>query len=223
MWLINMPTINDQTIIQVITFFIPFLFSLCFHEYAHGWMAKKMGDNTAEIMGRLTMNPMAHIDWLGTVILPIAAIIMPGMLLFGWAKPVPVNSRNFDKPRQQMFWVALAGPLSNVLLFVCGLLTWLILRKQNMFEVTQPMMEMMRVFLSLNLFLAFFNLLPVHPLDGGKVLARFLPLKWDLWLEDKQDVTQILLMLLVIFGVLQVLAIPVYWVLQISLGLVESI
>jgi len=219
-----MPVINDQTIVNVITFFIPFLFSLCFHEYAHGWMAKQFGDNTASVMGRLTLNPMAHIDWLGTVIIPIAAILLPGVIpLFGWAKPVPVNSRNFDKPKQQMFWVALAGPLSNILLFVCGLVFYYFLRKQHSFTPTPQFQSVLYTFLSLNLFLAFFNLLPIHPLDGGKVISRFLPPRWDMWLEERQDFAQILLMLLVITPVLQFLALPVIWILQQSIYFVERL
>ena len=106
--------------VKVGLFFIPFLFALCFHEFAHGFVAKLRGDNTAEIMGRLTMNPLAHVDWVGTVGLPIVSIIT-GLPLFGWAKPVPVNPRNLKDPKNDMFWVALAGPLSNILLFLVGL------------------------------------------------------------------------------------------------------
>jgi len=215
--------ITEQQIINVITFMVPFLFALCFHEFAHGWTAKKFGDNTADVMGRLTLNPMAHIDWVGTIALPIFAILFPPMPLFGWAKPVPVNSRNLDKPRQQMFWIALAGPMSNLLLFVAGLVFYLFLRKQNFFVPSDQMGRIVGMFLQLNLFLAFFNLLPLHPLDGGKVIARFLPPQWDMWLEERGHVTSMILMLLVIFGVLQVLAYPVHWVMALSVGFIESL
>ncbi len=214
---------TPDKIIDVITFYIPFLFALCFHEYAHGWTAKKFGDNTADIMGRLTLNPMAHIDWVGTVVLPIMAILVPGVPLFGWAKPVPVNSRNLEKPRNGMFWIALAGPLSNVLLFIAGLLFLVVLVNQSQFVPSMQMNKMIYTFLALNLYLAFFNLLPIHPLDGGKVFARFLPLKWDLWLEKQQDTMQWILLLLVIFGGLRILALPVDWVLDNSIALVESL
>ena len=217
-----MPVIDEQLIIKVIAFFIPFLFSLCFHEYAHGWMAKRFGDNTAEVMGRLTLNPMAHVDWLGTVMLPIASIVT-GLPLFGWAKPVPVNARNFDKPRQQMFWVALAGPLSNILLFILGLVAVYIIDRQSYFQPTALMKDMILTFLGLNLFLAFFNLLPIHPLDGGKVIARFLPPRLELWLEERQEFAQIILLLLVIFGILKILSYPVLWVLCSSLNFVGSL
>ncbi len=214
---------TPDKIIDVITFYIPFLFALCFHEYAHGWTAQKLGDNTAQVMGRLTLNPMAHIDWVGTVVLPIMAILMPGIPLFGWAKPVPVNSRNLENPRTGMFWVALAGPLSNILLFLVGLGFLAFILKQNGFEPSLQMQKMVFTFLALNLYLAFFNLLPIHPLDGGKVLARFLPLKWDLWLESKQDVLSMILLLLVILGGLRILALPVDWILREAVGLVERL
>lgn len=215
--------LTPDKLIDVITFYIPFLFALCFHEYAHGWTAKKFGDNTADIMGRLTLNPLAHIDWVGTVVLPIMAILVPGVPLFGWAKPVPVNSRNLEKPRNGMFWIALAGPLSNILLFVAGLLFLLALVNQTQFVPSMQMNKMIYTFLALNLYLAFFNLLPIHPLDGGKVFARFLPLKWDLWLEKQQDTMQWILLLLVIFGGLRILALPVDWVLDNSIALVEHL
>ncbi len=213
----------ESKIIDVITFFIPFLFALCFHEFAHGWTAKRFGDNTAETMGRLTLNPLAHIDWVGTVILPIFAILTPGMPLFGWAKPVPVNSRNLDKPRQQMFWIALAGPASNVLLFLVGLFFYYVAIKGFFFVPTEQLIHMILMFLSLNLFLAVFNLLPIHPLDGGKVISRFLPIKWDMWLEEKQHVLSMVLLLLVIFGVLKVLAYPVHWIIIVSTNFVGTL
>lgn len=216
------PEITPELLIKVLTFFLPFLFSLCFHEFAHAWMARKFGDNTAYVMGRYTLNPMAHIDWLGTVILPILSIITR-IPLFGWAKPVPVNPRNLARPRQMMFWIALAGPLSNVLLFVLGLGFYAILRLQKGFVPSQGMEEMLGMFLLLNLYLALFNLLPFHPLDGGKVLARFLPLKWDMWLEERQYATQMVLMLLVIFGGFRILALPALFILHHSTSFIEAI
>src|SRR3989344_1655396 len=101
-------------------FFVPFLFALCFHEFAHGMVAKWKGDNTAQLAGRLTMNPLAHADPLGTWILPIAAIVLSSPFFFGWARPVPVNERNLRRPKQEMFWVAIAGPLSNLFLAAVG-------------------------------------------------------------------------------------------------------
>src|SRR3954469_19503462 len=100
---------------KIALYFIPFLLALCAHEYAHGWVANKLGDPTARLMGRLTLNPLAHADIIGTFMLPILAIITGGPF-FGWAKPVPVNDRNLKNRRLGMFWVALAGPASNMIL-----------------------------------------------------------------------------------------------------------
>lgn len=217
-----MPAFTPDLIIEVITFFLPFLFSLCFHEFAHARTAKYFGDNTAEVMGRMSLNPLVHIDWLGTVILPIMSIITK-IPLFGWAKPVPVNSRNLSHPRQQMFWIALAGPLSNVFLFLCGLVFYFLLRQQGFFTPSEQFLTMIYMFLLLNMYLAVFNLIPMHPLDGGKVLSRFLPLKWDMWLEQQQNVLQMGLMLLVIFGGLRILALPVRFIVDNSIRLIEAL
>ena len=190
--------------------FIPFLFALCFHEYAHGWVAKLRGDNTAEMMGRLTMNPLVHMDLIGTFILPILAIIMPGMLFFGWAKPVPVNARNLKNPTVDMFWIALAGPLSNVFLaLVATFGIWSLKHFFTGFAYFQATAQLLAMFMGVNLFLAFFNLIPLHPLDGGKVLARFLPKQLNYKLEQNEHITSMILLALFMFGAIRFLAIPV--------------
>lgn len=189
--------------------FVPFLFALCFHEYAHGWMARRKGDNTAELMGRLTLNPLAHMDWLGTLVLPILAITT-GFPFFGWAKPVPVNARNLARPKQDMFWIAFAGPLSNVLLAVvgCGVLAVVVAYMPRQ-GVGESLNEMLQYFIVINLFLAVFNMIPLHPLDGGKVLARFIPESWNRWLEDTQMYSMYILMAAFILGAFKYLALPV--------------
>ena len=207
--------------VRVGLFFVPFLFALCFHEFAHGFVAKLRGDNTAELMGRLTMNPLAHVDWIGTVGLPIISIIT-GMPLFGWAKPVPVNSRNLKDPKNDMFWVALAGPLSNILLFILGLVATFVLFNIGGMPLSSPLFEMLKMFLYINLLLAFFNMLPFHPLDGGKVLQRFIPYSWNRWLEDHQSHLNMALLLLIISGGFRVLAQPIFYIMQSSLTLVLS-
>ncbi|MDZ4660460.1 MAG: site-2 protease family protein [Pseudomonadota bacterium] len=201
--------------------YIPFLFALCFHEFAHAWMAKRKGDNTAELMGRLTMNPLAHMDILGTLILPILGIIYPSGIFFGWAKPVPVNERNFDKPREDMFWVALAGPLANMLLALIGTIALVGYVYLTQVQTLTAPVEMLRSFILTNLFLAFFNMLPIHPLDGGKVLARFLPNSLNHKLEESQHVSSMILIALMVTGALRFVAYPVFWTYSLMVGVFE--
>jgi Zn-dependent protease len=168
-------------------FYLPFLFSLCVHEVAHGLMAKWKGDDTASLMGRLTLNPMAHIDWLGTVALPFLALLSPVGFFFGWAKPVPVNPRNLQNPRKDMFWIALAGPLSNVILALLGAIVFIgVVWGFSSSPKYGALRELFAVFIGLNLILALFNMIPFHPLDGGKVLARFLPAQANQFLDQME-------------------------------------
>jgi len=204
-------------------YFVPFLFALCFHEYAHGWVARRKGDRTAELMGRLTMNPVSHIDMLGTVLLPLTAIFT-GLPFFGWAKPVPVNPRNLARPKQDMFWIAFAGPLSNVLLaLIATLVLGVVLANLPIFGGSKSLLAGIQVFIMINLYLAFFNMLPLHPLDGGKVLARFLPDELNRKLEDAQMYTIYILLALILLGGLQYLAMPVQIMLRYLIGVAEQI
>ena len=195
--------------------FFAFIFSLCFHEMAHGWMAKRRGDNTAELMGRLTMNPFAHADILGTFILP-AIGMLSNLPVFGWAKPVPVNERNLKRPAADMFWIAAAGPLSNVILAVLCIAALMLVSGRSLeaglgalFLQTQSGLEMvLRFMILINLILAFFNLIPVHPLDGGKIIARFLSPRANSFLDDNQGVIGTLLMLLALSGLLGIVILP---------------
>lgn len=198
-------------------YFVPFLFALCFHEYAHGWVAKRLGDNTAESLGRLTLNPMSHADILGTYILPILAILF-ATPFFGWAKPVPVDARNLKSPTKDMFWIALAGPLSNFFLATVGSLALAFLLAGFGGGAGSALVEMIRVFILINLFLAFFNLIPLHPLDGGKVFARFLPYEWNRWLEMNQSTLSMILIAAFLLGGFRFLAYPVYIVAQVLIS-----
>ncbi|MFZ3229225.1 MAG: site-2 protease family protein [Pseudobdellovibrio sp.] len=194
-------------------FFIPFLFALCFHEYAHGQVAHWLGDDTAEKLGRLTLNPMAHADLIGTFVLPISAIVFGIPLFFGWAKPVPVNTRNLKNVRTDMFWIAIAGPASNILLALISTLVMGVGIHFNLFgELSKPILTLLQMFVLTNLFLAIFNILPLHPLDGGKVLARFLPASVNYKLEQNQQITGFILLGLMISGALSVLRIPVFYI-----------
>ncbi|MFN8846916.1 MAG: site-2 protease family protein [Bdellovibrionales bacterium] len=192
--------------------FLPFLFALSVHEFAHGWVAKLKGDRTAEQLGRLTINPMAHADPIGTFALPIMSIVFGSPIFFGWAKPVPVDPRYLSKPRSDMFWIALAGPLSNVIMAVlaAGVMGLLVLQFGNLVALP-AVVKFMNAFILINLFLAVFNMIPVHPLDGGKVLARFLPHQWNDWLERNEMTTSLVLFALILTGALAILRFPVMW------------
>ena len=188
---------------KVIGVYVPFLFALCFHEYAHGWVAKKKGDNTAEMMGRLTMNPVAHADIVGTVFLPIMGL-MSGWAMFGWAKPVPVNPTNLKNPKDDMFWIALAGPASNLLLAILGSIALVTMDKMTFspeaMATAKTVADGLFIFIFINILLCFFNLIPLHPLDGGKILARFLPHEANRWLEDNSMTLNIILIGAFILG-----------------------
>lgn len=152
---------------------LPALFiALVVHEYAHGFIAHKLGDNTAKFMGRLTFNPLAHIDLFGTIILPLMLIITGSPIVFGYAKPVPVNFHNLRNPKTGMIWVGLAGPLAN---FITAALTFLILLSG--FVSHQGFNSFLITLLFINLVLGIFNLIPIPPLDGSRILMGLLPRK----------------------------------------------
>ena len=156
----------------LIRFFIQFpilLFSITVHEFAHGYVAYKKGDDTAKIYGRLTLNPLAHIDPIGTLLLPIIAMLS-GAPLFGWAKPVPVNPLRLT--RKDMLFVGLAGPLANILLAVaCSFIVWFF----RSFHIDGIFRLMFTYGVIINIVLAIFNLIPVPPLDGSRIIAGLLP------------------------------------------------
>ncbi len=154
----------------ILLIFPPILAALTVHEFAHGWTAWKFGDPTAKDQGRLTLNPLAHLDPVGTLLLLLVH--------FGWAKPVPVDPRYFSNPRRDMLWVALAGPAANVVLaFVTGIVLQFLLRTGLLPSVGY--LYVILVFtVFINLMLAIFNLLPIPPLDGSRIVAGLLPYKY---------------------------------------------
>lgn len=213
-----MDILSSDQVRQLLLFIPPFILSLSFHEYAHAWVADKYGDSTARYLGRLTMDPMAHISWMGTVIIPAFAVLT-GAPLFGWANPVPVDARNFRKPRAHMAVVAAAGPISNFLVAtVCTALLAVLIHKAGVSVTSRrfiggligPAIEMLVMAVQLNLFLAFFNLIPIPPLDGSRVVQGFMghrmAEKFDTWSQYGSW------MLLILFftGGLRVISYPVY-------------
>lgn len=152
-------------LISLVIFFL----ALTVHEFAHGWVALKRGDSTAAHLGRLTLNPLAHIDPVGTVILPILLVMTRAPFIIGWAKPVPINYLNLKNPKSDMMLVGLAGPLANIIFaFILGLIA-------QALEPNATLYSLLKMGILINLFLAIFNLIPVPPLDGSRILMGLLP------------------------------------------------
>ncbi len=164
----------DQLIQTITIAAIPILFAITLHEAAHGYVARYFGDNTAYLQGRISLNPLRHIDPVGTVLLPLMTLMLGG-ILFGWAKPVPVNFSALRNPKKDMLWVALAGPASNMVMA----LAWAILFKLSAGSpesyFAEPLMGMAVVGIKINVILVVLNLLPLPPLDGGRVAVSLLP------------------------------------------------
>jgi Zn-dependent protease len=175
----------EETIRQIAVWALPVLAAIVFHEVAHGWVASRLGDPTAARLGRLTLNPISHIDLFGTILLPLFLIIVRAPFLFGYAKPVPVNFSNLNHPKRDMVWVALAGPVTNLLLAFGSVLFLkfslpFISSSQDPFSsvlvtLLTPLVMMAERSVVINVALAVFNAFPIPPLDGGRVLVGLLP------------------------------------------------
>ncbi len=180
--------------------------SLTVHEAAHAWAANRLGDPTARLLGRLSFNPLVHIDPVGTVIFPLVAITT-GLPLIGWAKPVPVDFRNLRAPRRDFAVIAAAGPTSNVLLALVGAGVFAAVAATSTNEM---LLELVFSFVSLNVLLAVFNMLPIPPLDGGNVLIGVLPASSAGLVERLRPFGFVALYALMLTGVLWTLIGPVY-------------
>ena len=167
---------DTANIIQnILIYALPVLLAITVHEAAHGYAAKHFGDNTAYIMGRVTLNPLKHIDPIGTILMPLLLIFSGSPFLFGYAKPVPVQFGRLNNPKRDMIWVALAGPASNlVMAFVWGVLFYVL----KAADVSEPFfIKMMQGGILVNAVMFAFNLFPLPPLDGGRILVGLLPYK----------------------------------------------
>jgi Zn-dependent protease len=204
---------NELTLIQrIVVWILPVIFAITVHEVAHGWVAKKYGDNTAANLGRLTLNPLKHIDLVGTIILPGLLLITGTGFIFGWAKPVPVDARYFKNPRKDMAVVALAGPASNFLMAI----GWALVARIGVAfsgneAIAMPLIYSGVAGISINLILMLLNLLPIPPLDGSRILSGILPSYWA-WQFNKLERFGFLILLgMLYFNVLGViLAYPKY-------------
>ncbi len=196
---------------------LPLLFAMVLHEYAHGWVADRCGDSTAKTRGRLTLDPLAHIDPFGTIIVPLLGLMLPGSFLLGWAKPVPIDPRNMGRPRRDMALVAAAGPGMNFLLAVASGVLLSVLwsmdpslltrdaspppdqEKSSAALVLLPLAVMAFYSVKVNVFLGIFNLLPIPPLDGGRIMVSLLPARAALALARLEPYGMMLLVGLLIF------------------------
>ncbi|HEY5038969.1 MAG TPA: site-2 protease family protein [bacterium] len=155
------------------------IFSLSLHEFGHAYVANRLGDPTAKMLGRLTINPIAHADPIGTILFPLIRFLYPGVLLFGWAKPVPVSPENFQNPRRDGALVAAAGPTVNVLIALVSLIALFILGQTQFFGLNEAnqniLWDFFKFFFWLNFALAVFNLIPIYPLDGSWIIKALLP------------------------------------------------
>ena len=199
---------------KICVYALPILFAITVHEAAHGYVAKYFGDLTADRMGRISLNPLKHIDPFGTILLP-ALTVMLGGILFGWAKPVPVNFANLRNPKKDMLWVAAAGPLAN---FVMAIFWALMIRLSvNVPEtIAYPLALMGNAGVSINVVLMVLNLLPLPPLDGGRIAVSLLPYNLAQPFAQIERYGFIILIVLLFTGVLGKILMPV-------IGLVNSL
>jgi Zn-dependent protease len=192
---------------------IPILFAVTLHEAAHGYVARHFGDTTAERAGRISMNPIRHIDPVGTILMPILTLMisqaMGGMFIFGWAKPVPVNFAALRHPKKDMLWVALAGPAVNLFMALAWALAAYIAQafKGNYFAA--PLHDMAILGIQINVVLMVLNLIPLPPLDGGRIAVSLLPYPQAIRFARIEPYGMFILIILIASGVLGLLLSPV--------------
>jgi Zn-dependent protease len=188
------------------------LFAVSFHESAHAWTANRFGDDTARLQGRISLNPLVHIDVVGTILVPVILAVTTNMM-FGWAKPVPVNPLNLRPYRKGLLWVSAAGPLSNFLLMGISIVVLYILyfftgSTVSRESVLVPLILLVQYSVIINCILGVFNMMPVFPLDGSKILLMLLPAERARQFESLQPYGPILLLLLLFTGVYRIIFYP---------------
>ncbi len=190
---------------------LPVLFAIIVHEVAHGWVAKRLGDPTAQRLGRLTLNPIKHIDPIGTILVPAVLLLLHTGFIFGWAKPVPITWENLRHPKRDMAIVAAAGPAANLLM---ALFWGLVVKIGTLLPpaalwVSKPLQFMGLGGIAVNVLLMVFNLLPLPPLDGGRVAVGLLPGRWAWRLSRLEPYGFMILLALMLTGVLWIVIGPV--------------
>ncbi|MDD4183500.1 MAG: site-2 protease family protein [Candidatus Omnitrophica bacterium] len=195
--------IQPADILNFVLIAIILFVSITLHEYSHGFVASKFGDSTPKASGRLTLNPLAHIDIFGTIILPILLIVLSsGKFSFGYAKPVPINPYHFKNPKRDILWVGLAGPAVN---FIIALLLTVILKISNYSFIPEIIIEGILI----NLILAIFNLIPIPPLDGSRVISALLPYKFSYLYLRMGTIGSFVIILLIMAGFFRWFMLPV--------------
>jgi Zn-dependent protease len=215
----NSNEIMDANTIRELIIVVPALvLAITLHEVSHGYVANRLGDPTARFMGRLTLNPVKHVDPIGTIIMPLALYFFSGgRFVFGYAKPVPINPHNFKDPRKDMAISAAAGPVTNILLAIFSqlILAYLIIPAMNFISggvsvaVLKPMGLMFHASIEINIILAVINLIPIPPLDGDRVLIGFLPHKMAVSYSRIERYGFLIVILLFITGIAHVIIYPV--------------
>ena len=197
---------------EILVLFVILIASLTFHEAAHAWTANWLGDPTARMLGRLSLNPMVHIDPIGTILFPLIAMTT-GAPLIGWAKPVPVNMRHLREPKRDFAIVALAGPISNLILAAIGAVLVAVLFGEDRTALREGelLAEGLFRFVLINVLLAVFNMIPIPPLDGGNVLIGILPARMAAMVEQLRSWGFLLLYALLLTGVLSAITAPVQY------------
>jgi len=206
-----------NTIVIAALYVVPLLFAVILHEVAHGWVAEKLGDPTARLLGRITLNPLVHIDPIGTIVLPGILLLTNSPFLFGWAKPVPVNFANLRGGRKDMAMVGLAGPLSNfALAAISSVIFHLTFSHVSgsgalspLLWITEPIHAMARISVEFNLVLMVVNLLPILPLDGGRIVAGLAPLRFAVAMQRIEGFGMLIVLLLIASGAWSYIVSPV--------------